>query len=192
MYLPAEIENPVTGEQIKFDESASNDERLIWDEWRPTNLDPPPVHYHPTTEERFEVRAGRLIVDRDGETHTVGVGKEVVSPPGTPHVSYTESESARFRREARPPGRWREALTARFAAVHANGELSGAISLLQTVLLAQAYPGVVIPAQPPRAVQRVLFPVFATIGRAAGLKAHYRYPRSETDEQDGTRPAKTP
>jgi hypothetical protein len=49
MYLPTEITNPVTGEQIVFDEATSTDERLIWDERRPANIDPPPVHYHPDT-----------------------------------------------------------------------------------------------------------------------------------------------
>jgi hypothetical protein len=29
MYLPAEIENPATGERIEFNESSSNDERLV-------------------------------------------------------------------------------------------------------------------------------------------------------------------
>jgi hypothetical protein len=97
-------------------------------------------------------------------------------------VSYTESETARFRREVMPPGHWREALTARFAAVHEVGELSGVTGLLQTVLLAQTYPDVVVPAQPPRTLQRVLFPVLAAIGRAAGLKSPHPYPHDQLDE----------
>lgn len=192
MHLPTEIENPVTGERIVFDESASSDERLIWDELRPANLEPPPMHYHPDTEERFEVRSGELIVELDGETHKVGAGEEIVIPPNTPHVSYTESESARFRREVTPPGRWREFLTSRFAAIHAVGELSGMTGFLQTVLLIQTYPDVVVPAQPPRTLQRVLFPLLAVIGRAIGLNSHYLYPHEEIDERDRNRPGTTP
>lgn len=97
-------------------------------------------------------------------------------------MSYTESETARFRREVMPPGHWREALTPRFAAVHEVGELSGVTGLLQTVLLAQTYPDVVVPAQPPRTLQRVLFPVLAAIGRAAGLKSPHPYPHDQLDE----------
>lgn len=176
MYLPTEITNPVTGEQIVFDEDASNDARLIWDERRPANIAPPPVHYHPDTEERFEVREGLLVVEIDGEKHQLEAGEEIVVPSKTPHVSYTEAQSARFSREVTPPGQWREALTARFAAIHATGELSGITGLLQTVLLVRAYPDVVVPEKPPRAIQNVLFPVLAVVARLLGLKPDHPYP----------------
>jgi len=192
MYLPTEIVNPVTGEQIVFDETASTDERLVWDEVRPANIEPPPTHYHPDTEERFEVREGLLVVEVDGEEHQLEAGEEIVVPPATPHVSYTAGESARFRREVKPPGQWREALTARFAAIHAIGELSGVTGLLQTVLLVRAYPDVVIPAQPPRPIQRVLFPVLATVASLFGLEARYQYPRSGTNMSEERPPETTP
>lgn len=179
MYLPTEIANPVTGEQIVFDETASNDERLLWDERRPANTEPPPVHYHPNTEERFEVKKGLLVVEVDGEAHKIEAGEEIVVPTSTPHVSYTEERPARFRREVTPPGQWREALTARFAAVHAVGEPSGVTGLLQTILLVQRYPNVVVPKRPPRAVQRVLFPALGVAARVFGLKSHYQYPRDD-------------
>lgn len=192
MNLPTELTNPVTGERIVFDESASTTERLVWDEVRPANIEPPPVHYHPDTEERFEVHEGLLVVEVDGQTHQLGPGEEIVIPPSTPHVSYTKAKSARFSREVTPPGQWRELLTARFAAVHAVGEPSGITGLLQTVLLVRAYPDVVIPEQPPRPVQRVLFPLLAVAARLFGLKTDYQYPEndSETTEElpGGTTP----
>lgn len=184
MNLPTEITNPVTGEQIVFDETASTDERLVWDEVRPAHIEPPPAHYHPDTEERFEVREGLLVVEIDGAEYQLEAGEDIVIPPATPHVSYTEAESARFRRDVTPPGQWREVLTARFAAVHAVGELSGVTGLLQTVLLVRAYPDVVIPKQPPRPIQRVLFPVLAVVARLFGLKPHYQYPRNDTDTSE--------
>lgn len=184
MFLPTEIVNPVTGEQIEFDETASTEMRLVWDEVRPANIEPPPVHYHPDTEERFEVREGLLVVEVDREEYQLEAGEEIVIPPTTPHVSYTAGESARFRREVTPPGQWREALTARFAAIHEIGELSGVTGLLQTVLLVRAYPDVVIPAQPPRPIQRVLFPVLAGVARLFGLKPHYQYPRTDTNTSE--------
>lgn len=177
MYLPTKIENPVTGEQIVFDETASTDERLVWDEMRPGNVEPPPVHYHPRTEEQFEVTEGLLVVEIRGERHLVEASEEIVVPPATPHVSYTEADFAEFRREVTPPGQWREALTARFAAVHAVGEFSGVTGLLQTVLLIREYPDVVVPEQPPRSVQCLLFPVLAVVARTFGLKPRHPYPR---------------
>lgn len=190
MYLPTEIVNPATGERIVFDESASTDERLVWDEVRPAHVEPPPVHYHPNTEERFKVKEGLLVVEIDGDPHRIGTGEEIVIPTATPHVSYTEAESARFRREVTPPDHWREVLTARFAAVHAVGERSGVTGLLQTVLLVQTYPGVVVPERPPRPVQRVLFPVLALVARLFGLKPHYQYPRTGPGA-DEERPSET-
>jgi hypothetical protein len=181
MYLPTEIVDPVTGERIAFDEAASDDERLVWEEFRPPGVDPPPVHYHPSTEERFEGREGELVVEVDGSAHRLGTGDEVVVPPGTPHVSYTESEPARFGREVTPPGRWREFLTERFAYAHAVGERSGVGGLLQAALWLRAYPEVLVIERPPRPVQRVLFPVLAAVARVTGRTAHHAYPRDPAD-----------
>lgn len=184
MHLPTEIDSPVTGERIVFDEESSGDERLVWEEWRPANHDPPPAHYHPVTEERFVVREGCLVVRIDGEDNRIEDGAEIVVPPETPHLSYTEDRPAHFRREVRPSGQWREFLTQRFASSHATGELSGVRELLQTILLLRAYPDVVVPEGPPRPVQRVLFPVLALLARALGMQSRYPYPRNEDGDGD--------
>mgnify|MGYP000728165201 FL=1 len=104
MHLPTEISDPETGEWIEFDEAASGSERLVWDQWRPANHDPPPSHYHPTTEERFAVREGTLVVRVDGVENRLGPGDEITVPPGTSHTSYTRDDPARFGREVVPPG----------------------------------------------------------------------------------------
>lgn len=176
MRLPTEISNPVTGERIAFDEAASTAERLVWEEFRPADVEPPPMHRHPDTEERFSVTEGKLVADVDGDVTHLRMGDELVVPPETPHVTYTTDEAAKFSREVTPPGNWREALTDRFAVGHAVGELSGARRLLQMVLLVQAYPNVIVPERPSRAAQRVLFPPLAATARLAGLKSHYPYP----------------
>lgn len=192
MHLPTQLVDAVTGERIVFDEAASGDERLVWDEWRPADVEPPPAHYHPDTEEQFTVREGHLVVRLDGTDRRIGPGEEIVVPPGSPHLSYTEREPARFRRAVTPPGQWREALTEMFAYSHALGELTGVGGLLQTVLLLRAYPDVVVPARPPRAVQRVLFPVLAAVARASGRTAHHPYPPDDavavTDDAPEPRP----
>ena len=68
MYHPTEIRNPVTGERIVFDETVSDDGRLAWNEVKPAHIEPPPVHYHPDTEEHFEVNEGQLLVEIKGKT----------------------------------------------------------------------------------------------------------------------------
>lgn len=181
MYLPTAIVDPVTGERVVFDEDASSEERLVWHESKPANVEPPPAHYHPETEERFVVREGHLVVRVDGDEHRLGADEELVVPARTPHCSYTGGDAARVRREVMPPGRWREFLTTRFACSHAVGELSGVRGLLQSVLLLRAYPDIVVPERPPRTVQRVLFPVLAVVARALGLGLHHSYPRDDGD-----------
>lgn len=188
MHLPTKISNPETGERIVFDGDASGDERLVWDEWRPANHDPPPAHYHPTTEERFVVREGRLVVQIDGVDNRLDAGEEIVVPAKTLHLSYTEEQPARFRREVNPPGQWRELLTERFAYAHATGEPSGVGRLLQTALLLRAYPDVIVFERPPPPVQRVLFSVLAAVARATGRKPHYSYPRNDGVVTEERRP----
>jgi hypothetical protein len=177
MHLPTEIHDPGTGERITFDEDGSDDERLVWEEWRPANLDPPPAHYHPDTTERFVGREGTLVVRVDGDEVRLEEGDEVTVPPGTPHASYTAAEPARFGREVAPPGDWRELLTERFAYAHAGGDRSGAGGLLQSALWLRTYPDLVVLQRPPRPVQRVLFAVLAGVARATGRSAHHPYPR---------------
>jgi len=179
MYLPTVISDPGTGERIEFDEAASDAERLVWEQWRPANHDPPPAHFHPDTEEHFAVREGTLVVQLDGELTRLDAGEELTVPPGRSHTSYTSDEPARFRREVAPPGQWREFQTERFAYAHAVGPLSGVGGLLQTALWLRTYPGVLVLERPPRLLQRVLFPVLAALARATGRTASHQYPRAE-------------
>jgi hypothetical protein len=181
MHLPTEISDPVSGERIVFDEEASGDERLVWDEWRPAHSEPPPAHYHPTTEERFVVREGTLVVEVDGSENRLTDGEDLTIPPQTSHVSYTEADAARFRREVAPPGQWREFLTERFAYAHTVGERSGVGGLLQAALWLRAYPDVLVLERPPQPVQNVLFPVLVVIAQATGRTAHHPYPRDSPD-----------
>ncbi len=45
-----------------------------------------PPHLHPTAEESYEVVAGELEVQVDGEWTTVSTGEKVVVPPNTEHA----------------------------------------------------------------------------------------------------------
>jgi len=180
MHLPTKISDPETGERIEFDEAASDAKRLVWDQWRPANHDPPPSHYHPASEERFAVREGTLVVRVDGAERHLCPGDELTVPSGTPHTSYTVDDAARFEREVSPPGQWREFQTERFAYAHTVGPLSGVGGLLQTALWLRAYPDVLVLERPPRVVQRVLIPVLAAAACATGRTASHSYPRGET------------
>lgn len=188
MYLPTELVDADTGERIAFDEDASDDDRLVWSQWTPADLEPPPAHLHPATEERFAVREGALVVEVAGEERRLGAGDDLVVSAGSPHRSFTREEPAHYRREVTPPGRWREFLTRMFAASHVVDDESSAGELLQMALLLRAYPDVVVAASPPRPVQRVLLPALAAVARATGRRADHPYPRPDESLTDGPAP----
>lgn len=180
MYLPAEIENPVTGGRIVFDENASSEEALVMESWEPPHNSPPPAHYHPTTEEVFTVHEGHVVLEREGVTRRVGPGERITVGPGVVHRFWTEDEPAHFTAEVRPPGRWREFMTDFFALSHVT-DLGGMGGFLQMVLFVEAYRDVAVLASPPRPVQRLLFPVLGAVARATGRRATYPYPDAGAD-----------
>ena len=61
----------------------------------------PPMHLHPSQEERFEVLEGALLTVVDGEERRYEVGDSFTVPPGTPHQMRGDGP-ARFRWEVRP------------------------------------------------------------------------------------------
>ncbi len=79
----------------------------------------PPNHLHPAQDERFEVLAGTLTVDRDGAQETLSVGAEITVARGTPHRMWNADPAteARVRWTTTPAGRtedwWRALADAR-------------------------------------------------------------------------------
>jgi quercetin dioxygenase-like cupin family protein len=83
----------------------------------------PPAHLHPAQQERFTVTAGRLRFDIDGATHWVGVGEEIIVPPGAVHqVSNPHEEPAEVIWQTTPALRTGEFLEA-VSAARAEGGL---------------------------------------------------------------------
>ena len=61
-------------------------------EWQPESSKPP-VHFHPSQDERFEVSEGELRVNLDGEERTLRAGDTLVIPRGTPHSMWATQHS---------------------------------------------------------------------------------------------------
>ncbi|WP_082077078.1 cupin domain-containing protein [Bradyrhizobium sp. LTSPM299] len=73
----------------------------------------PPVHLHPEQDERFEIMAGRLRVDVDGQERELGPGAIFVIPRGTPHKMWNVGdEPVRAIWTTIPAGRTHEWFTA--------------------------------------------------------------------------------
>lgn len=70
---------------------------------------PPPPHLHPSQDEEFVVRSGRLTAWVDGDERTLGPGDTLVIPRGTPHkMWHAGGETATAVWRTRPAGRTAE------------------------------------------------------------------------------------
>jgi len=106
-----EIENPLTGERIRFLRTAADsggellEMESVWT--RPGRRTP--AHVHPEMEETWEVLAGEARFVVGGKELAAAPGDVVVAPPGTPHVGWNPTAAdVRLRITMRPALRWEE------------------------------------------------------------------------------------
>ncbi len=105
--IPARVvDNPVIGDRVTFlqtTQETNGEYLLIQVELTPHGGVNNPLHYHLTFKERFEVRAGRLHVDIDGESLILNAGVTTEAPIGSAHRFYNSSdEPVMFLMEIRP------------------------------------------------------------------------------------------
>jgi mannose-6-phosphate isomerase-like protein (cupin superfamily) len=135
----------------------------------------PPLHMHPTLEERFEGVSGAVVVQIGKERRSLLPGEQAVAPPTVAHRFWNGTdEPASFVGEIRPASpAFLEFLSVIAALAHdgrtkRNGEprfLQGAV-LLDEYLDVIALPGI------PLGLQRVVFGLLAPVGRLLGHRAH--------------------
>ena len=82
------------GGQITFRETAisTNGELLEVAVTYPPRSNLPPVHYHPSQEETFEVKGGLIRACFNGEEHVFQDGDVFVVPPGTRHQMHNDAD----------------------------------------------------------------------------------------------------
>jgi quercetin dioxygenase-like cupin family protein len=137
-------------------------------------------HIHPQIEERFEVLEGRPSLLAGRTWQTVGPGETVVVAPGVRH-SYrnTGDEVAHMVCHVRPPSTLQPfledaAALSRAGKITRQGLPKGLDALLQAAVMVEAYRDMVtllFPPLPPPAVQRVVMPPLARLGRRRGYRA---------------------
>ncbi len=178
------IDNPLSGERFVVHKSASETggEYVQGEMYFAAHAAGPPEHVHPKLEERFKVVSGTLNVSVGGEERMVTEGEEVIVPRGTPHRFWNDSEEeVRLEGEVRPALRMETFLETMFGlARDGKTNSNGVPSLLQAAVIMSEYSDEVYLAQPPLAVQKVLFGILAPIGRLFGYKA--RYPQYSGEE----------
>lgn len=134
----------------------------------------PPLHVHPTQEERYEVVSGTMIVTEDGTERTLGPGDSHVVPSGVPHTYRVGGDAPlRFRTRHSPGSRfetymeeiWRMATVGGVTGPDSPGDM------LRFATVLDSFPDVLVVAS---RGQRIALKLFALVGRALGYPASYR------------------
>ena len=178
------IENPVLGDTIRILKApADTDGELLQAEISLVpNAQGPPLHIHPTLEDRFVARSGSLGVQIDGVTRLLAPGEAAVAPPGVPHRFWNAGDGpTRFIAEVRPASPGFIAFIETLYGLARDGKTNdqGLPNPLQTAVLFRAYKHDIMPASPPRFVQPIVFGTMAVLGRSLGFRAYYpKYARA--------------
>jgi quercetin dioxygenase-like cupin family protein len=164
------INNPVTGERIKFLEHPGEIDLLPMEfTIAPQGFVAAP-HVHDQQEERFRIEAGTIRLRIGAQEVTAQAGESVSVPPGTPHVWWNPSDhDARVVVELRPSLRMESFLRqwfglARDGKVDAHGMPKNP---LQLAVVMREYRREI---RPQHVVQDVLLVPLAVIGRLLGYR----------------------
>ena len=165
---PKTIDNGA-GERLTF-LGIRSDERGEYAEVR-NNVSPgsgPPMHVHHLQEEGLTVEQGRMGWQRLGEEeHVAEAGESVTFAPGEMHRFWNAGDDELVcSGYVRPPDNLEYFLTQVYASMKAGG--NDRPRLFDAAYLLTRYRSEFGMAEPPRPVQRVLFPVVVAVGRLLG------------------------
>lgn len=151
--------------------SHSQGELVVEAEYGPRGS-PPPPHYHPDQDERFEVLSGVVHAVTDGQERTLRAGDVLEVPRGTVHRLWNAGEvPARVTWRTAPAGNtldWFAALDASRRAGHLGRRgLPGPMALAS---LLTRYRQVIRLAQRPRFLVNAVLSLLAGLGRLRGYR----------------------
>jgi quercetin dioxygenase-like cupin family protein len=180
-----ELISPV-GERLLFCKTArdTNGELLEIEAYYLAHSSPPPEHYHPNQEERFQVISGEIRAKIGKQVSTYQAGDEFIVPAGVPHWMHNVSdEEGHVIWQTRPALKTEDFFETIWGlARDGKTNAAGVPNLLQVAVIAQEYESEFRLTKPPYGVQKVLFSVLAPIGRLLGYKAKYaKYSGSEAE-----------
>ncbi len=140
---------------------------LLLDGSLPPGADGPPLHVHFHEREEGKVLAGTLGAQVGTETVTVSTGGTAVLPTGIPHRWWNAGDNLlEFSGTVTPVVDLDRYLQAVFAVVNASRNGRPSIFYLASVLWRHRDTQRVM--APPKAIQRIVFPVILWIGRMLG------------------------
>ena len=176
---PADDDRPMADTQLKITahESISvrraDEARLEVEVTYAPGGSPPPAHFHPTQEERFEVLTGELRARVEGTEHVLGPGDTLSIPRGAVHTMWNPGDRpVRAIWETTPRGRTLEWFRA-IDALHREGRVdkNGMPGPLAFGVLLTEYDDVFRLAARPRRLIRLGLRTMGAVGRLRGYSA---------------------
>lgn len=164
-----QIGNPKTGFSLRFLKTAADTdgELLEMEATYASGSGKPPEHFHPRQSEHFEILEGSMQARIGGEARELRTGDTIDIDPGVPHAMWNEGPGqARTLWQTRPALR-----TENFFETIVRMGGAGKAGPLQTGVIANEFRNEFRATSPPPAIQTIVVPVLAGIGRLLGRKA---------------------
>lgn len=172
------IANPVTGQQIKFVQTAKDTggQLLEMESVYAASSKEPPPHYHPYQAEHFTILEGEMTVRMNGGLTVLKKGDSLHVPPNTIHSMWNDTSSVATVNWKVQPAMNTEYFFENAMGLAKDGKTKadGMPRFLQVVLLASRYSGTFRLAKPPFAVQKILFALLKPIAYLAGYRQGYK------------------
>lgn len=171
------IHNPVTGERwtalVRGTDTGGTHVKgrgLL-----PPGTRPPGIHRHPHQDERVTVLSGRVCVRVGKETRECGPGDSVFLPRGVWHDFWVVGDEPAETIGEAEPALGIEMILVTLAGLAREGKTDkrGRPRLLQGAVLGTFFGEVAEFRTPPPAVQRLVLPPLAALGRRRGLRPYY-------------------
>jgi mannose-6-phosphate isomerase-like protein (cupin superfamily) len=172
------LENPITGERIVFLQPAGAHAGacMVLDHFLRPHTTTFPEHVQLNQEERFEIISGAAAYRMNGVKRQARAGELIVVPPGTPHMNpWNESDADLHFRHTVCPNLGATQFFETLFRLAQDGKTNarGEVSLLQVIVIGAALPSQTYQTGVPVAMQRLLIPVLAGIGRWLGYQPRY-------------------
>ena len=172
------ISNPVTGQQIKFIQTAkdTNGQLLEMESVYAAASKEPPPHYHPYQAEDFTILEGEMTVRMNGGLTVLKKGDSLHVPANTVHSMWNDTSSVAIVNWKVQPAMNTEYFFENAMGLAQDGktQADGMPRFLQVVLLASKYSGTFRLVKPPFAVQKILFAVLKPFAYLAGYRSGYK------------------
>jgi mannose-6-phosphate isomerase-like protein (cupin superfamily) len=174
-----QLENRKTGEILRMRRVRDSQGQIVLtiDGSLPPRASGPPLHVHFHEHEEGIVKAGTLGAQIGNEKVVVPTGGTAVLPAGVPHRWWNAGDDLlKFSGRAIPAVDLDRFLQAVFAVVNASP--SGRPSIFYIAHVAWRHRHTQAVAMPPRAIQRIVFPLILFVGRIPGKYRGDNWPGS--------------